>query len=296
MVDLWERSHGAWMHELALGGITCERSVLELPEASGRIAHAYFQSATARACVLLLHGTGNDALFAWDLWIERLTQAGYAVLAADIEGHGKFSSTRLSPETFTFTAAALQRRLAELGWREQQVIACGYSLGALFAAKALSDGQLRAAGLITIALPRQVKISWDFALAEGLSFVHPVFWRQWWKRGWQLSVPALGPWRRRSFPLRLHNFASRSYPQCVAALFRLYAPRALLPRIPCPIFAIYGSRDRLAPLPPPAERDRGVETLLVAGANHFLLTWYPEGVEGALRWLERQAAAEASGS
>lgn len=298
MVRLWERSHGDWFRQLESQGISCKRSTILLPDRTERAAYAYFLPFQARACFLLLHGTGNDALFGWDLWIENLVQQGYAVLAVDIEGHGEHSTTFLDPHTFTYTAQGLQAWLQDLGWPPEKLIVSGYSLGALFALKSLANGSLKAERLILLALPRQVKISWQFVLSEAASIFRPVFWRQWWRKGWRLSLPALGWWRRQTFPLRLQNFSDKSYPRCIAFLFQTHEPSALLARVSCPSLSIYGERDRLAPSPPPsAPLAAKSTTLVVRGANHFLLTWYPEGVEGALRWLrEGEARLNSSSS
>ena len=288
MSALWDHTYRHWFASLEAQKIRCQQGLIPIREPMGSVAFASFEPPTATSTVLLLHGTGNDALFGWNLWIEGLVKRGFRVLAVDLEGHGHASSTVLASESFAQSLREIGGWLLGQGWSPQPVSICAYSLGGLFALEALARGYIKADRLLLLGVPLVVDISWRFVCAELMTGLRPVFWRHVYAFGWRASLPALGAWRREAFPIRLKGYESLSYPQAIAALFRAYSPLSRAAACQQPTLLIYGSQDYLASMAT-ARRFQSVlprsELHITPGANHFLLPWFPESLATGLNWL-----------
>lgn len=247
-----------------------------------------FKPPQIKSCVLICHGTGNDALFAWNIWIERLLEAHCAVLTFDMEGHGAASSSQLDLQQFARSSTSLAAWLESNDWPLSRLTIAAYSLGGLYALAAIAGAQLKPQRLLLMALPLRIELGWPFIWNEAWSWIHPYFWKHMRRYGWRASIPAFGRWRRESFPVRLQNFTETHYAAAIRTLFREKPPLELAARCQLPCLLIHGDRDRLAP-PAAAAALAGVlkesETVIVKSANHFLLPWYPEVLERAIPWL-----------
>lgn len=294
MLGHWENAYGTWLQSLKDRNVVCSFSRLSLGNDQGEMAILCFEPLAIRSYTLLIHGTGNDALFAWNRWIEQLLEEGTAVMTIDLEGHGRSSSSLLQIQNFAASARHVNSFLRERAWPSDRLTICGYSLGGLYAMEALAEGWLQARRLLIMATPLAIELSWAFLASEALSCFHPVFLGFLRDYGWRSSLPAFASWRRSEYPIRIADGQERNYAGVIKALFETKPPRSRAAMISVPTLLIYGAQDRLAP--PQAAQDLAAllpesETLIVRGANHFLLPLFAETTARAIPWLSLRDVA-----
>jgi pyruvate dehydrogenase E2 component (dihydrolipoamide acetyltransferase) len=253
------------------------------PDAKSQTMFHFFRPglSPSRVCTVLFHGTGNDALFCWENLILELLKSGRAVLAFDLPGHGRGSSTVLSESSFARTGHFLPSLLAELCPERPEWEAVGYSLGALAALRLVAHDPGPWRALVLLALPERVALTSHFMLIEALSFVQKGWWRQFKHYGWDASFPAFASVRRKRFPIRLDPSIRMSYPAFVGHLLQGTDLKAELKALRVPLLLLYGSRDHLAC--PAYGQKLSAACQLVPGANHFLLPLV--AAPDIVRWL-----------
>ena len=288
MFALWDHTYRRWFASLEKQRIRCRQGLISVREPPGEMAFASFEPPVARGSVLLFHGTGNDALFGWNFWIEGLLERGLRVLAVDLDGHGHASNTTLSHESFAESMREINTWLLVEGWSKDSVSICAYSLGGLYALEAIARGHIAPDRLVLLALPLTIDLSLRFFWAEAMTAFHPMFWRHIFAFGWRASIPAFGTWRREAYPVRLKDHDDLSYPQAIAALFKARNPLTRAAICRSPTLLIHGSEDYLAP----ADAGYKLKEVLsqsalcvIPKANHFLLPWFPSSLKAGLDWL-----------
>lgn len=260
-----------WME--AAGG-RLERVCYTRPAAGGEVDAWRLSPRDPRARVVAVHGAGNDALYPQLALFQALVARGVEVFAFDVDGHGAASSTRFAPETVvTCVAAAVEE--AERGREMLPLHLLGHSFGGSLVLRALADGTIpRAASAVAISSPSAVTLDGRTALAELRGFLRMATLRQRKHYGLWGMVPAVGPLKRRAYPIRGAAQAGAPFAY-VAAIERLLA-RLDLERaaadVAIPVLLVYGAADRLVPIAQGrrlAERIPRAELLEIPGATHW---------------------------
>lgn len=259
--------------------------------AAQRCVYIFQPALSSPICSILFHGTGNDALFGWEDLILKLLASNRAVLCFDLDGHGATSTTRLSARTFWNQADCIAGILSSSLPAVRRLEAIGYSLGALLAARLACQQQFAWEKVVLLALPNKVQITWRFVGYELLSLGSAMFWHQLWIYGWRARIPAFGKFRRKAFPIRMHELETRTYPEFVQDRLEEWSFVNELPKLTVPVFLIFASQDQIANFSEAQSIARGVPSencQVVSGTNHFLLPLDPRAHELILNYLQAQ--------
>lgn len=222
---------------------------------------------------LFIHGTGNDLTYPAVEIFKTLFAAGIETWAFDLDGHGQAGTSIFSRGTITeFMPWALSQ--LPTGSR---VFVIGHSLGGSLALKTAEADQTRVAGLILISAP--VKLSADVMglFAEMKSATRPAVRQQIANYGGWGLLPAIGPFKRKKYPIRLQH-QDNNYIEQVAQVItdlNLKKPRRSLS---IPLLLIYGTGDLIV-RDDNAAAIAGVHTnhdvMLIEGATHFSTIFEP---------------------
>lgn len=161
--------------------------------------------------VLYLHGTGNDAEFLLSGLVEHLTQENIMVMNVDLEGHGKDSRGIWTDQIHSYMDDVMSY-LAQ--HQIPSVHLVGHSLGGVIGL--LSYGRnltsSRYLSLTCLAVPPRVRMRRLYK--EGFILTRRDYWRCLIREGLTSSLPAIGSFRRRSFPIRMDQkpYKMVSYP------------------------------------------------------------------------------------
>lgn len=224
--------------------------------------------------ILAVHGTGNDRVFGLSRIFQQLLAAGFALFTFDIDGHGAQSSTLLVPDEMTTCVVDAYEMLQSLLQREQmtsEVCALGHSLGGLLLGHATTAFHLPFHALSFISVPRSLKIDLSVVLAELGSLGSPGFWNLLRRYGISEGMPALGSFRRHTFPVRLLE-AKSDYVSEIVRIINELGPSLDPKQLPCPSQWIFGAFDRIASWQLWQEKFSGVERLevkILPKDNHF---------------------------
>lgn len=268
-----------------------ERLRYPRPEAGGETAAVRVAPAAPRAVLVLVHGTGNDALFALAGLIKDAVGRGFEVFSFDLDGHGRLSSTVMRREVVpTAVPDALTRARAG---RDLPLHLWGISLGGSLALHALSGERtepVRSAVIVSapvsLAVGRRAALAelrWQGVRAAWSERAHATLWEM---------VPAFGPFKRASYPLRLPGAAGAfGYIAEVSALVEgLRLPEAVT-AVSVPVLLVYGERDRIVPVDQGvrlAARLPGARLVQVAGGSHLTTFYGGDMAARCLDWIERQ--------
>ncbi len=278
-----------WLKSLLSGGHSYREDSYER-STGGEVSLVLFSAKASRGLTLLFHGTGNDRAFCWEPVITALLGAGQSILTFDLDGHGATSSTELSADDFWNSADDLRRYLASQGLFSQPLTAVGYSLGASLLMDAVVKEVIPANRVVLMALPSKVKpyLGLRFGISELLSIFTAAFYRQWRAVGWRHTVPAVGPFRRRSFPLRLRNRPSSDYVQVVDEILSQFDAADHAAKLGQNCLVVFGDNDHLTPS---SDRERWrranprLAILRVDRSNHFLLPLVDSTVKAITSWI-----------
>jgi alpha-beta hydrolase superfamily lysophospholipase len=217
------------------------------PRAGGEtIAFRMVPPQQPRAMVVVCHGAGNDALFGFVGLFKELLTNGFGVFTFDLDGHGRFSTTRWSAGE---AASAIADAVEQSGFRQQRLPLhlLGISLGGSLLIHALRD--LPAASAVVIASPLRISLSPRTILREvGWRSIRAL-WRE--RRSYGLFglVPAFGPFKRSIYPVRISGSpAGRlGYIQEMNDTLLDLDLRRAAAGVAAPVLLLYGERDLTAP-------------------------------------------------
>lgn len=291
----YERALREWVEAQ---GMRHERLTYPRPEAGGEtVAHRYTPAGEPRALVLVAHGAGNDALFAFPGFFKQLLERGFEVFTFDLDGHGRESTTRFSyPAISSAIPDALAR--AREGRTELPAHAVGVSLGGAILLSSLPDLGDALGSAVLVAAPLRIR----FGVRRVLSELRPSLLTTWLRQrehcGLWGMVPAFGPVKRELYPLR---FAEE--PQGVfgyvdllnEALEQLQLERAA-GQVPVPVLLIYGRADRIVPpvlAQELAHRMPHHQLLWVEGGTHLTTFFADLAHTHIFGWLEAHTPQEA---
>ena len=224
--------------------------------------------------VLAVHGTGNDRVFGLTKIFQHLLRNGFALFTFDVDGHGAQSSSLLAPnEIVTCVVDAYEILLKQLQRNKLPlaISGLGHSLGGILLGSAYSTYRLPFEALSFLSVPHSVKIDLQVMLSELGSLGSGNFWQLIKKYGFREGLPAIGSFRRQTFPVRLVKPNSDYVSEILNIINRLGSsmdPSSFT----CPSQWIFGKLDRIAALQPWREKLEGnklVEITLLPKANHF---------------------------
>lgn len=284
----YERGLREWMQAR---GMRHERLVYPRPAAGGEtVAYRLAPRGEPRALVLVAHGAGNDALFAFPGIFKSLLRRGFEIFTFDMDGHGRASST-----TFAYPAvcSALGDALAVARAGRDTLPAHGYgvSLGGALLLHALAAPLAGLASAVLVSAPLRI----EFSLGHVLNELRPRLLRtalaQRAHAGLWGMVPSFGPVKRGLYPLRLAapRDGAFGYVDALNEVLERLALPAAAARIRVPTLLVYGTADRLVPPEQGIALARAIpraELRLVPGGTHLTTVFDAAALARALEWME----------
>ena len=152
--------------------------------------------------VILVHGTGNDALVPYLSIIASLLKSGFAVFTFDLDGHGRHSTTSLC---FYRLSSCLPDAIESCHgrWKFKSFYLLGHSFGGVLILQYLKRVYHRKpAAVVMISTPVRLTLGIKDMLSELASLKRSSVYRQAWKYGLAYTIPAVGPFKRNRFPIR----------------------------------------------------------------------------------------------
>jgi alpha-beta hydrolase superfamily lysophospholipase len=285
----YERTLREWMTER---GMRHERITYPRPAAGGQtVAYRLCPAAPPRGVLLVAHGAGNDALFAFPGFFKQVLQRGFEIFTFDMDGHGRSSTTTFCyPAVCTALADALER--ARHGRTKLPVHAYGVSLGGAILLHALAGPLVEAASATLVVTPLRIRFSTRNVLNELRPIAFRTLVQQREHAGLWGMVPSFGPVKRGVYPLRLAETrpGTFGYVEVLNEVLERMELREAAARARVPTLLVYGTADRIVPAEQGILLARSLpdaELLLVRGGTHLSTPFDREGLRRALEHLER---------
>jgi alpha-beta hydrolase superfamily lysophospholipase len=264
------------------------------PEAGGETrAYRLTPPESPRGRVLVTHGAGNDALFGFVTLFKALLAGGYEVFSFDMDGHGRESTTTLSPAA---VGSAVPAALAAAGDGDGLPLhAVGVSFGGAVLLRALADSPGRFASAVLMVTPLRIHFSATGVLRELNARACATVLRERTHYGLTGLIPSFGPVKRGAYPLRLEGRAPGAfgYVDTLNDLLATLALEEAAAAVETPVLLVYGGRDRVVP----PEQGRTLEVRLpraelrvLPRETHPTAPLAPQAIEGAVRWIGRHTA------
>lgn len=240
--------------------------------------------------VVMAHATGNDALYPHGALVLALLAAGFEVFLFDLDGHGRYSTTRLDPHLIrgAVRAAIDHYRSVSKADPSTRIHLVGQSLGGALALAAVADS-VAVASLTLISAPLTLDLSPQALAAELRTLGRAAYWSLFSTYGVAGLIPAMGPLRRAAYPLRLTD-SSRAYPRFVADLVAELDAAGRAARIAVPTLLVYGSRDLLVPAAQGSSLKELIpqaELHVSPGATHFTTPLEPDAIKRVIAFLSK---------
>jgi alpha-beta hydrolase superfamily lysophospholipase len=221
--------------------------------------------------VLVVHGAGNHkSFYAWPL-LHGLADAGFAVCAIDVDGHGDNPRVLDLPDVLDNIAVGV----AWLRERYTKVAVLGISQGGCLSSRAIANG-VAVDALIVLEAPVTVEVTKAVIRREMRTLALPATWAL------HRDVGTLGlmqGWRTKPTRARIGT----------VELIRRLDLLASIARIPCPLLLCYGGSDAVVP---PAQAHAvaaaappGATFVLVPRATHLSLSIDGRVIRLARDWL-----------
>ncbi|HEX8242294.1 MAG TPA: alpha/beta fold hydrolase, partial [Longimicrobium sp.] len=187
---------------LAGEGARLQRVRYARPDAHGEVEAWRITPAEPRARVVVAHGAGNDALYPQVALFKALVRRGVEVFSFDVDGHGAASTTVFSPGVVPSALAAAAGE-AECGHPDLPLHLLGHSFGGSLVLHALATRAVpHAASGIVISAPLSVTLGFRVAVGELGGFLRAETLGQREHYGLWGTIPAVGPLKRRAYPIR----------------------------------------------------------------------------------------------
>lgn len=265
-------------------------SRLSFPRAAGghTVAYRLTPAVPPRGVVVVCHGAGNDALFAFVGIFKALLTRGLEIFSFDLDGHGRNSTTRFSEE---HAASAIDEAVKQSGVAERRLPLhlLGVSLGGSLALAALP--RLSATSAVIVCAPLRVRLTARTFLREMRPGLLTTAWGQREHFGLTGLIPAVGPFRRSVYPLRLREDepGAFGYVKVVNRTLASLELERTAADIQTPVLLVYGARDLIAP----ADHGALLKRLLPSSAlltpqdeTHLTLPLADATTRSALAWYE----------
>ena len=228
------------------------------------------------AAVLVVHGAGNHKTFyAWPL-LHGLADAGFAVCAIDVDGHGDNPRVLDLPDVLDNIAVGV----AWLRERYPQVAVLGISQGGCLAARAIANG-VAVDALIILEAPVAVEVTKAVIRREMRTLALPATWALHRDVG---TLGLLQGWRTSPTRARIGT----------VELIRRLDLLDSIARITCPLLLCYGTSDAVVPVAQAhavaAAAPPGATFVLVPRATHLSLSIDRRVIRLARDWLRSNLA------
>ena len=282
----------------------CERFSFDRSKISGKTSGWWLKPREqGRQTIIYLHGTGNDALYPQISLFIKLLSHGFQVLSIDLDGHGIHSTTKLDPNRLSDCLADL---LEQVGFvpKDSSLHLIGQSLGGGVVLDFLAnhrDSRICSATLIST--PLHLNQLQSFPYSELGSIFRGSMIRQFPLYGLYHLMPAVGVFKRRSYPIRLELAADKahafSYVETVAYAFDTMRLRDKAMKVNLPVLLCYGGKDHIAC----SSHGRilhhlmpGSRLILIDGETHFTTLFAKITEESIIHWIQRWSRSSAESS
>jgi pimeloyl-ACP methyl ester carboxylesterase len=263
----WTRSFQRWLSEN-----TFDAQSLRWQRAGGAaeiLALGHLNN-LERPILLFAHGLGNDALFPNIYFFKYLLSAGYNIFTADIDGHGKTTSSLFSQSTIQSFVPDVIDKIDSMSIGRPQLHCCGYSIGAVLLLNYAVYHPERIRSLSMIGPPLNLATGIQIA-KELLSPLRQSYLQSIRDYGPLGIHPAIGPILRGRYPVRLGHNEQASYLHAAAQVIASLDPVSKLPLVTFPTLLVAGSLDALAHH---GDFDqfidlRNIQTFKLKGETHF---------------------------
>lgn len=236
----------------------------QVPLASGigasLLARPKDEGARRDVLVILFHGMGDDCTYPHWHWIESMVQRGLSVLSVDWDGHGVTGGSLLDMQSASRSfMLIIQKIYGEQGASDlgkvrpgPHLFLMGHSAGGALALLSVTRPEVTSLvkGVIAVS-PAVVVASDSETKREALCYLRPSAWlKDLLGRvphyGVMGLVPAVGKFRRKSFPIRLR--VGIPYAEQLRTFVReTFEARRVLRDVAVPVLWLHGSRDRVVP-------------------------------------------------
>ena len=221
------------------------------------------------ATALFIHGTGNDIIYPSISLYKFLFKQGIRIVAFDLDGHGQQGTTLLSQKNAeSYLSWAIEQTSAVA---EEPLFIIGHSLGGTLALSYASKESKNLHGLILISAPLALSANLVSLALETLSCLRPSIWQERKNYGSWGILPALGPFKRTYYPIRLKDHDS-NYVKQVNDTIKAQSLADKLDSISCPVLLVYGTGDHIVNARNAFDiqkRVKSSELVLIKGATHF---------------------------
>jgi pimeloyl-ACP methyl ester carboxylesterase len=234
-----------------------------------------------RPNVIFLHGLGNDALFPNIELFRYLLSKGYNIITCDIDGHGQSSTTIFSAQTIETLVLDLISRCDEFLVGRPRLHLCGFSFGAALLLHYAVHHPERVMSLTLIGMPLHLATPMLF-LGEILTPFMKSYIQAMRDYGVLGIQPALGPFLRHRYPMRLAAGETRNYIALAASIIDKIKPAEELRLVTFPTLCMAGSMDLIANYAATTEFINGlkgsmIQTFELKGETHFTSMLSPKG-------------------
>lgn len=287
----YERALREWMGSR---GMSYERHGYARSSGGEVVAYRLAPAGRPRGVVMPVHGAGNDALFSLPGLIKRLLSAGYEVFTFDVDGHGRHSTTRFHPDT---AGGAVPEAIREsrAGARGLPLHGIGISLGGALLLHAVGAERHAFASAALLAAPLRIELSRRAVLTEiGVPALRTL-WRERRHCGIWGMVPAFGPVKRGTYPLRLgmpSGVGSFGYVDVLNLALERLDLVAIAPDVVTPTLLAYGTADRVVPIGQGETLHgwmRSSELIHLEGETHLTTPLTPGLTARLLEWVGSHA-------
>ncbi|MFK7823821.1 MAG: alpha/beta fold hydrolase [Oligoflexales bacterium] len=273
----------------------CERISFERTRVNGITSGWWLRpSKQGNQTVIYLHGTGNDALYPQISLFLKLLSHGFQVLSIDLDGHGVHSTTKLDPNLLSECLDELINQVNFVS-AASQLHLVGQSLGGGVVLDFLAnrtDSRFCSATLIST--PLHLNQLSSFPYSELGSVFRGSFMRQFPFYGLFHLMPAIGGFKRKSYPIRIESAVDKahafSYVEAVSYAFDVMKLRDKAMKIRVPVLLCYGERDHIAC----SSHGRifhhlipGSRLILINGETHFTTLFAKITEESIVDWISQ---------
>lgn len=198
--------------------------------------------------VLFLHGTGNDSIFPHLGLFHTLLSNNFAVMSFDLPGHGASSTTKILRHgcfnlVKRIVESLMAARTSSVG--HSNFFGFGYSLGGAYLARLAAEG-FKFDGVFLTATPIYLELKTKDLLFEILSLGVADIYQNRCYYGLGGLFPAVGSYRRASFPIRLGERGP--YWNVVKEVIASCEVEKSLGLVSCRTQLIYAQWDHIAPI------------------------------------------------
>ena len=185
----------------------------------------WFLTTPCHGTVAIVHGAGNDALYAQVHLIKHFLRRGLSVFSFDLDGHGRFSNSVFDPAlAHQIVPRALEHaRSTNPNMDHLPLHLIGISLGGVLALSALTPPPSNLATFCTIGAPANMDVPQDIVMHELFYSLKISVVRQLFTYGPFGILPSFKNFKRRIYPFRFAPSAGVTTANYIEHIGRLIA-------------------------------------------------------------------------